>query len=121
LTQSPEAIRHLRESVPDALAEVVMRCLAKRPADRWQTAEELLVRLEVVPSSDALHAGRPPVPSRRVVIGVAIAAALALVLGWTIVAHRGPKAAAGAAKSVAVLPLASLGGDTANAYFADGM
>src|ERR1044071_1165706 len=41
VTAAPEPIANLR-SLPPALAALVMRCLEKRPADRWQSAEELI-------------------------------------------------------------------------------
>jgi serine/threonine protein kinase len=46
LTQEPVPLSKRRSSVPAALEEVVMRCLQVRPADRWQSAEELLAALE---------------------------------------------------------------------------
>ncbi|HKI95574.1 MAG TPA: serine/threonine-protein kinase, partial [Gemmatimonadales bacterium] len=41
VTQTPEPVTMHRGSVPPALAELVMRCLEKKPADRFQRAEEL--------------------------------------------------------------------------------
>jgi tetratricopeptide (TPR) repeat protein len=46
MAETPEPLTHHRPAVPPALATLVMKCLAKRPADRWQTAEELLPQLE---------------------------------------------------------------------------
>ena len=46
VTQAPDPVEHHRQAVPPALSAVLMKCLAKRPADRWQTAEELLAQLE---------------------------------------------------------------------------
>ena len=43
---APDAKRALSD--PAALEAVVMRCLAKRPADRFQTAEELTAALEPI-------------------------------------------------------------------------
>ena len=42
-----------RPSVPPGLASVVMRCLEKRAADRWQSAAEIIPQLDAVltPSS----------------------------------------------------------------------
>lgn len=48
VTRTPEPLARLRPSIPAALEQVVMRCLEKRPADRWRSAEELLRRLDGV-------------------------------------------------------------------------
>ncbi len=45
LTRTVDPLDLVRPSVPSSLAAAIMRCLAKRPADRWQSAEELLRRL----------------------------------------------------------------------------
>ncbi|HEU5181033.1 MAG TPA: serine/threonine-protein kinase [Candidatus Polarisedimenticolia bacterium] len=46
LTQEPAPLSRQRSSVPAALEEAVRRCLQVRPADRWQSAEELLAALD---------------------------------------------------------------------------
>ena len=46
VTQDPEPVTAQRASVPAPLADLVMRCLAKKPADRWQSADDMLVVLE---------------------------------------------------------------------------
>jgi len=46
VNQLPELIAKQRASVPPVLAALVMRCLEKKPADRPQSAEEVLVQLE---------------------------------------------------------------------------
>ncbi len=54
VTATPAPVTRHREDVPAALAEIVMRCLAKRPLDRWQSANDVLARLEtVVPRTGA--------------------------------------------------------------------
>lgn len=40
-TRAPEHVADRAREVPARLAVIVMRCLAKRPGDRWQSAEEL--------------------------------------------------------------------------------
>ncbi len=44
--QLPEPLANHRPSLSPALAGVIMKALEKRPADRWQTAEEMLQHLE---------------------------------------------------------------------------
>jgi serine/threonine-protein kinase len=46
LVDTPVPLSIRRPDVPPALADIVMRCLAKRPADRWTSAGEVLARLE---------------------------------------------------------------------------
>jgi tRNA A-37 threonylcarbamoyl transferase component Bud32 len=93
MLQTPVPLSELRPSVPGALAALVMRCLAKRPADRPQSAAEVLHQLEgagattpvnSVELATAPHptAPRTVAPARRpwlapAAIGVAVAAALA--------------------------------------------
>src|SRR5262249_31188671 len=43
---TPEAIESVRPDVPPELAGVVTRCLAKSPEDRWQSASEIVSRLD---------------------------------------------------------------------------
>src|SRR5438093_849555 len=48
VTTTPDPVTRHRDSVPPALAALIMRCLAKHPADRPQSAEELLGQLEAM-------------------------------------------------------------------------
>lgn len=43
---APHQVQRLRPGTPEWLATLVMRCLEKEPAARWQSAGELLARLE---------------------------------------------------------------------------
>src|ERR1019366_4601163 len=46
VTEAPEGISKRRASLPRALAALVMRCLEKRPADRPQSAGEIVHALD---------------------------------------------------------------------------
>src|SRR5438552_2943182 len=48
VTATPDPVTQHRDSVPPALAALIMRCLAKHPADRPQRAEDLLGQLEAM-------------------------------------------------------------------------
>lgn len=64
VTEPPAPVTDRRAAVPPLLAEMVMRCLAKKPADRWQSAGELLPRLEALttPSGGMTPTDTRPVP-----------------------------------------------------------
>jgi serine/threonine protein kinase/Tol biopolymer transport system component len=48
MTQAPVPLRQHRPAVSIELERIVMRCLEKMPADRWQTADELQAQLETI-------------------------------------------------------------------------
>lgn len=86
---APDHVSVHRATVPPALGELIMRCLEKRPADRWQTADELVAQLEAIstPSGGLPPSTATPVPTRRRVDWRFIAGGLALGLilagtGW---------------------------------------
>src|SRR6185436_1121620 len=90
LTQAPEALTVRRPAVPPALAELVMKALEKNPGDRWQSASELLARLEAVatPSGGTMSVAAPPRNWKRLtVIGAVVVAALGVV-GWQLTRSR---------------------------------
>ena len=64
VTQTPLPIAVARPSVPAALGELVMRCLAKKPSDRVQRADELLAQLDAMttPSAGTAPSGLAPTP-----------------------------------------------------------
>ena len=94
VTQAPEPVEKHRAGLSPALTQVLMRCLAKRAADRWQTAEELLAQLEplVTPSGGVTPTETQPVaavPSgpRWLKLGLGTAG-LAVVVAVTLVLAR---------------------------------
>jgi TolB-like protein/Tfp pilus assembly protein PilF len=117
LTEPPPAFTPA-QGVPPGLAALVMRCLEKDPARRPESAADLLRGLDQVSTSGPGIAAAAP---RR--HGLAIAAALLLAggLGGWLLLKPGATPAAQEQKSLAVLPFESVGGDTANAYFAEGI
>jgi tetratricopeptide (TPR) repeat protein len=48
VTQEPDPVSRYRPGVPPGLEQLLMRCLAKRAADRWQGADEIVERLEAL-------------------------------------------------------------------------
>jgi len=62
LSREPVPVTTHRPDVPAPLAELVMTCLAKAPDDRWQTANDLVQRLERLTMQERPEA---PIASRR--------------------------------------------------------
>ena len=77
--QAPAPISARRPDTPSALAGLVMRCLEKRPEDRWQSAEEIVRHLDAlsVARSGATNGAargrwsRPALAGAVAVLGVA--------------------------------------------------
>ena len=90
VTETPDPVQKHRPGISPALSNAVMRCLAKLPADRWQTASELLAALEPLatpsggldPTSARLEAvARPASRSRKIFVVAGVLALLIAVAG----------------------------------------
>ena len=119
--EQPKGIREHRPAVPQGLSDAIMKCLEKNPADRWQTADELMPYLESVgtPSAGMTPTDTRPVnvtpkaatqQSRRSwVSSVGIAAAVVVVGfgGWMLSGVGGPSGI----EQIAVLPMMDVSGE----------
>lgn len=114
-----------REGTPPRLAQLVMHALAKRPADRPQSAQELVLELDAVTAT-----GITPVEGTQVRTSGRGIHALAWVGGALAVAaiafivareRRTPSASGSGVRRIAVLPFANASGTKDDDYFADGM
>ncbi len=118
MTEVPRSIRAVRPAVPAEVESAVQRALAKAPADRFASCGAFAAALTA-----GTHDAPRVSPVRRfVVVGAAVA--LVAALGYAVQSRRsadGGPAPVEAERSLAVLPFTSVGGDTANAYFAAGI
>jgi len=123
LTAAPRPIGSVRPDVPDVLAQTVMRCLEKQPAERWQRADDIVRALE---SFSTPHSGTATLPAargrvarrRRLALGAA-GTAVVLIAGW--LGLRTMRGAGGAARVLAVVPLTTIGDDPSTRAFGDGL
>jgi len=121
LTEFPVPLATKRTDVPVALAKLIMRCLEKNPADRPETASEMLRALDAIEPSGA----NAVLPTHALVNTRSLAAiglVIVLVAGaaWFTMRSDGSVAAA-EDRSVAVLPFENDGRDSTQEYFADGL
>ncbi len=98
-TSHPEPLSKIEPTTPPALEHIVKVCLAKDPADRWQTARDLLAELEwIAEGGSGAHAAMPVTRSARtrgwlwpVAAGGALVAATAMAVP-AFLYFRGPAA-----------------------------
>jgi serine/threonine-protein kinase len=129
-TLDPEPVTKIRPTVPPLLADLVMRCLLKRAADRPQAAEDVLHTLDALatpsggmdPTAAARTAeAQAPRPSRRLIYAAAAIAIVVIAIGVLNLIRSGSGGGAVADRTVlAVLPFENLG-PTEEQYFADGL
>jgi len=125
ITQTPAPVTSRRAAVPPALAALVMRCLEKKPADRYQSARELLVQFDAMatPSGGMAPTGAVAqvattavAPARagwrRIASIAAVLLVVAAVGAVKLFGRKQPKVLASAAK-LAVMPFVPTTADTA--------
>jgi serine/threonine-protein kinase len=136
LSEPPPSVRAVRPNVPAAVDDAIRRALAPVAADRFATAAQFALVLHV-PSPTVTAAGtvaspvaEPPRPAaapssrRRQLPVAAVALTAGLLIGGGLLFAWRHKATSGEPPSgrrvVVVLPFDNLG-DSADAYFADGV
>src|SRR5581483_1906454 len=121
--RQPIPLEQLRPKIPSALVSIVTKALQKERALRYQSAAEMRADLQAL--RDGLVVGDrrrkmlPVMALSALLLAAVLAGSLRLqrVQGWIL----GRPYALHTMKSIAVLPLENLSGDSAQDYFADGM
>jgi TolB-like protein len=129
--EQPKDVRERRPEVPPILAEALLKCLAKNPADRWQSADDLLAQLELVASTPSggvtptmtrpyqAAKGKPVAKSSRK--GLLIGAVAAVVIATGVASALLLKGGGGShgIQRIAVMPIEDISGK--DAMFVDAM
>jgi serine/threonine-protein kinase len=136
--------RTVNADTPGPLADIILRCLERNPAARYQTADEIVAALDAIGAPrTSRHSPLPVMPrrllspsrfrGRRALLIAPIAAILAAVFGlaiwWAISRGRDggtpstgvPAAVASGPKHLAVLPFRTLGNPDQLRYVGDGV
>ena len=133
--EQPKDVREWRPNVPPLLAEALLKCLAKNPADRWQTADELLAQLEQVATTPSggvtptmtrpYQAAKPkseqvpaPKPSRKGLLAAVIAVVVLGGAGAAALLLKGGGGSHGIQR-ITVMPIEDISGK--DALFVDAM
>ena len=113
----PDSVTTVRPGVPAELAAVITGCLAADPADRFQSATDVIRALggDVVTtggrSTRSAPIGAKPRQTRRILVGIAILAALGGIGWWVSLNNRfGVAMAPPAEKSASDSTMATISG-----------
>jgi serine/threonine protein kinase/TolB-like protein len=134
LNAEPPALATIQPATPTDLDRAVRKCLAKAPAERWETAHDVAEELRRIAHAASAPAPPPaaeevPAPAsqrrwRFLAAGVAGLVVFASLTAW-IAMRPAPKPPAppgdAPIRSLAVLPLDNLMHDAAQDFFVEGM
>jgi tetratricopeptide (TPR) repeat protein/TolB-like protein len=117
LTDPVPEISSIRPGVSPELQRIVAKALARDPAERWQSAAEMLAALKPPPAASVTQtivSGTAPLPPRRRRTRLAIASAAVILAGAAFAVYRfrpaPPQAVLPAVRQIAILPFQASGG-----------
>jgi eukaryotic-like serine/threonine-protein kinase len=135
-SEIPQPPKRLNPGIPDELNGLILQCLEKDKAKRYQTAAELRSELEKIekgiPTTERIVPGKKTFTAREITVKFNLKKALLPALGvlflviasvviWKIFSKKEIAAAAAAKKSIAVLPFDDLSQSKNNEYLCDGI
>jgi serine/threonine-protein kinase len=114
--------RELPSRIPYSVRQIIQRCLAKEPAERYQSASEVRAALQTASAGGFIvQEAVPHAPRRPRVLAASIAIAVVIALAVVTTFFLTKRGSENLIQSIAVLPLENLSGDAEQEYFADGM
>jgi TolB-like protein/Flp pilus assembly protein TadD/tRNA A-37 threonylcarbamoyl transferase component Bud32 len=132
----PKNPKQLNPNIPDDLSGVILKCLEKDKARRYQNASDVRSELDKIekgiPTSERVIPGQKPVTSREITVKfsfkklaapvlVVAVVALAAVAFWLFVPKNHAPPATAQERSIAVLPFENIGGPGEDEAFSSGI
>ena len=124
--EAPKPVTEHRAELPADLGRLVMKCLEKKPSDRWQTAEQIVQELQSLARGGELSAPTEVVErvssatarGKRIAPLALVVSALLVVGVWLLTTIMGDGLQA--RSRIAVLPFENLSG-AEDEYFSEGV
>jgi serine/threonine protein kinase/TolB-like protein/Tfp pilus assembly protein PilF len=123
LEDEPPPVSSLQPRVPHVVDDMVRRCLAKQPQDRWPSAGDVIRELKDIAESLAHARSRAPISAAWIWVAAALVAFTGIAVWFAAggYEHRRELSPPAQIRSIAVLPLENLSRDPEQEFFADGM
>ncbi len=128
MNEEPPPVTSLRSGIPMELERIVKKALAKKPSERYQHADDIIVDLKGAARDSASTAARgtarPPARPRRLALRMWLPAALAIVAAATVallLIGKSRHETAQGQQSIAVLPFENMSDSKDDDYFSDGL
>jgi serine/threonine-protein kinase len=120
--EAAPAVTARRADTPPALSDLVAQCLEKDPARRPQSGTALMQRMdEVAITPSAAIGSRLARPARRTMVIGGTVLVVAAAGAYALLERGASGAQIPLSRTLAVLPFANAGGDSAQEFLADGM
>jgi eukaryotic-like serine/threonine-protein kinase len=120
LNENPPSIKLLRQNVPQALEQIINRCLEKDKSKRYQSVDEIVKELKSVEQDLSRSPERSKDRSTKSMWIVAAAVVVLAALGIYLFYPK-PVPISTNSKTIAVLPFNNLSEDKGDEYFSDGI
>ncbi len=132
----PKNPRLLNPNIPEDLSGVILKCLEKDKAKRYQNAAEVRSELDRIekglPTTDRIVPTGKPATSREITVtlklkklllpaAVAIAVLVLGFVGWRLVFHKKSAVSLARVRSIAVMPLEDLSPQKDQEYLCEGL
>ncbi len=120
LNENPPSIKSLRQNIPQALEQIINRCLEKDKTKRYQNVDEIVKELKNVERDLSRSPRRSEDRSTKKLWIVAATVIILVALNIYLFYHKFDSTSANR-RSIAVLPFKNMSDSKEDEYFADGL